>query len=271
MNGLNEKLVLITGAASGIGLATAHEVVRRGARVVLTDIDEAGLSAAADSLRGVGATVFTRTVDVSDREQVMAMADWVRAEAGPLDVLVNNAGIGHSGPIATTPIEVWHRLIDVNLLGPIHHMHAFMPDMVARRSGRIVNVSSGQAFFRLPAWGAYAAIKLALGALSEGMDFEARKHGVRVVTVYPFMVTTGFYEGIQGETPGARMMLRLRRLYSMSPQAVARILVNAVVHDRHVERVSILNDIGYYTRMVPPIADLVTWLTEKVLINQDAA
>jgi len=271
MKRMDGRLALVTGAASGIGLATVHEMARRGARVVMTDVDEAGLATAAEALRETGATVFTRTVDVSDREQVMALAAWVDAEIGPLDVLVNNAGVGYSGAIADTPIAEWRRLIDVNLLGPLHHVHAFLPGMIARGTGRIVNVSSGQAFFRLPAWGAYAAIKLALGAWSEGMDFEIRKHGVRVITVYPFMVDTGFYADIEGDTPAARLMLRLRRLYSMSPASVARILVDAVVRDRHVERVSLFNDVGYYTRMVPPVADLVTRLTEKVLLKQEAA
>jgi short-subunit dehydrogenase len=137
--------------------------------------------------------------------------------------------------------------------------------MQRRRSGHIVNVSSGQAFFRLPTWGPYATIKLALGAFSEMLRFELRKHGIAVTTVYPFMVDTGFYRGIEGETWSQRMSMKLVPYYSMRPDSVARIIVRAIEQRRAVETVHPLNDLVKVVRSVPGGGSALSWLGMLVL------
>ncbi len=269
MGDMKGKRVLITGAASGIGLCAAEEFVKAGCELVATDIDGEGLDRAVDRLRSAGGVVHGRVVDVSDRAAVEEMARWVLEELGDLDILINNAGIGHSAELADTSLETWERLMAVNFWGPLYHVYAFLPRMIERRSGHIVNVSSGQAFFRLPTWGAYATIKLALGAFSEMLRFEVRKYGIKVTTVYPFMVDTPFYRGIEGETLGARLSMRLVPYYSMSPKRVGRILFKAVKKQKAVEMVSVLNDVGYYARLLPPAANLVSTIGNLVLARRE--
>lgn len=265
-----KKTVLITGAASGIGRSTAEEFARAGATVILTDRDEEALQKTADALSAGGADVHCRVVDVTDQAAVEALASWVIATFGALDVLVNNAGVGHQGELADTSLETWRRLMDVNFWGPIYHVHAFLPSMLERRSGHIVNVSSGQAFFRLPTWGAYASIKVALGAYSEILRFELRRHGIRVTTVYPFMVNTPFYKDVKGKSLGSRLSMSLLPYYSMTPERVGRILFEAIGRRTPVELVSPINRLGMLMHLVPPLADAVSWLSDLVLSKDSA-
>ncbi len=256
------KRVLITGGASGIGLCTARQFASAGAELVLTDIDADKLSEAAASLDAV---VHTRVVDVSDRAAVQATADWVVNELGGLDVLVNNAGIGHHGEMAAMGLDEWDKLIAVNLMGPLNHVYAFLPHFKDKRGGQIVNVSSGQAYFRLPTWGAYAAIKAALGVFSEVLHFEVRKYGIKVTTVYPFMVNTPFYKDVEGGTWGSRMSMKLLPWYSMSPERVGKIIYKAIKRRARVEKVSILNDVGFYAQFVP-LANSIIASTSNFLL-----
>jgi short-subunit dehydrogenase len=128
-----------------------------------------------------------------------------------------------------------------------------------------VNVSSGQAFFQLPTWGAYAAVKACVGIYSEILSFEVARDGVRVTTVYPFMVNTGFYKGIEGESAGAKLSMKLLPLYSQKPETVGRILVKAVHRGKRVEMVHVINDLGRAVRFSRPVGGLVSRLTHRVL------
>lgn len=259
------KKVLITGAASGIGRCTADEFARAGYDLVLTDINQSALDAVAEQMRGHGVAVHTCVYDVSKQRQVQEMAREVLAEVGGIDILINNAGVGHTGELVDTSLKTWRTLIDVNLWGPIYHVYAFLPHMQERGSGQIVNVSSGQAFFRLPTWGAYAAVKAALGVFSEVLHYELRKYGIRVTTVYPFMVNTPFYRNIVGDTWTARLSMKLVPYYSMKPEAVARIIYKAVKHKRKVETVSLLNDVAFYVQAIPFAPAIIAATTNFVL------
>ena len=261
MSKLRDKRVLVTGGAGGIGRCLAAELARAGCELIITDINGEALERAADELRALGTSVHTRRMDVSDRNAVGELAGWVEGEFGGLDVLVNNAGIGHTGEIAETSIETWHKLVDVNFWGPLYHVYAFLPAMSRRRSGHIVNVSSGQAFFQLPTWGPYAAVKLALGGFSEILRFELRKHGIAVTTVYPFMVDTGFYGDIKGETWGQQLSMKLVPYYSMKPEKVGRIIFKAIEHRKGVEMVSSLNDVAKQLRSIPGATNVVSTLS----------
>jgi NAD(P)-dependent dehydrogenase (short-subunit alcohol dehydrogenase family) len=218
-------------------------------------------------MRTFGHPVHTRVMDVTNREQVEAGAKWVEGELGGLDILINNAGIGYQGELSETTLETWKKLVDVNLWGPLHCTYAFLPAMRARGSGHIVNVSSGQAFFRLPTWGAYAAIKVAEGTFSEVLHFELRRQNIRVTTVYPFLVNTPFYKGVTGETFAARMSMKLLPYYSMTPERVGEIIFRAVAEGRRVEMVSPINVLGFYVHLFPPLAaaisELSSWLLAK--------
>ncbi len=261
----NVRWCLITGAAGGIGIALAREFGRRGYRLLLTDRDPEGLALATQQVAGSEGLVECRPLDVTDNGQIEALADWCRQSGCAPDVLVNNAGIGHMGELATTTPEVWRRLVEVDLLGPVSMVHAFLPLLRERNRGHIVNVSSGQAFFRLPTWGAYAAVKAALGVYSEVLGFELSGTGIRVTTVYPFMVNTGFYKGISGETAGSRLAMRLVPYYSNRPETVARAIVRAVEGHRRVELVTPLNLVGFYGRVLPLAPEIIAGVSNLVL------
>ena len=257
MASLQGKKVLITGAANGIGRSMAGYFAKAGSTLILTDLDGRALEETADELRQDGARIYTYALDVSNPEEVNKMAVQVIANPG-IDILINNAGIGHNGEIIETPMTKWKALMDVNFWGPLYHVYAFMPQMIKQGSGHIVNVSSGQAFFRLPTWGPYATIKLALGGFSELLRVEARKFNVKVTTVYPFMVNTGFYKDIGGETLGTKLSMKLLPFYSMKPEKVAKIIFKAVKKEKPVEMVSMINDLGYITRLLPPVTNMVS-------------
>lgn len=263
------KSVLITGAASGIGLCTAEEFAKAGCRLVLVDVDAEALEKAAARMRGHGAEVHAYRLDIADRAEVEVMARDVLAKLGGLDVLINNAGIAHSAELSRTTLETWKKLIDVNLMGALHHVYAFLPSMIERRSGRIVNVSSGQAFFRLPTWGAYASVKAAVGSFSEILYYELKKHGIRVTTVYPFMVNTPFYKDVESETFAGRLSMRLLPFYSQTPERVASRIFKAVRKGKRVERVSLFNWIGFYSHLIPPLSGLISLLADR-LLSKDA-
>jgi len=260
------KRVLITGGANGIGRCLADLFARQGATLILVDLDGPALEETAGELARQAAAVHTYVLDVSDAHAVAEMAGEVIGQLGGLDILVNNAGIAHIGELVETPIDTWKKLMDVDLWGPLYLVDAFMPSMVEAGAGHVVNVSSGLAFYRLPMYSPYSVIKLALGAWSELLRLETRKLGIRVTTVYPFIVNTaGFHGDLQGETAGTQLASKLLPLYSMRAERVARIIFDAIRKQKAVEMVSVLNRVGYYSRLFPPASDLLSRTAFKLM------
>jgi len=261
------KVVLVTGGANGIGYATAERFGRAGCKVVITDRDEPALAAAAGTLTAAGVDVASQVVDVTDQERVEEVAAWLLSEYGRLDVLVNNAGIGLSRELAETTRADWQRLIDINVWGVLNNTYAFLPLMIERGSGHIVNVSSGQAFFRMPTWGAYAATKVAVQGFSEVLRQELRKHGIGVTTIFPYLVNTGFYTGMEGETLTARMTLKFMPLISHTPQKAAAKIFAAVRKNKAKDLAHPMNAAGYYTSTLPLAPRLVGRVMNQFLLK----
>jgi NAD(P)-dependent dehydrogenase (short-subunit alcohol dehydrogenase family) len=255
---LKGKRILITGGANGIGRSMAEYFAKDGAMLILSDMDAAGLEKTAEELRAAGAQVHTYKIDISKKDQVDAMAADVIARFGGLDILINNAGIGHNGELVETPIPTWEKLMAVDFWGTLYHVYAFLPHMIRAKSGHIVTVSSGQAYFRMPTWGPYSVIKLALGAFSELLRIEMHKFGIKVTTVYPFMIRTGFYNKIDGESFGAKLSMKLLPFYSQKPDTVGKIIYKAVKKEKPVEMVHVINTLGFVTRAIPPVSNLVS-------------
>ncbi|NLH49762.1 MAG: SDR family oxidoreductase [Myxococcales bacterium] len=267
MNKLKGKSVLITGAANGIGLRLAENFAKAGSRLILTDINESALAEAKRKMEGFGAAVETFVVNVADQAQVEAMAAAVLERFGHLDILVNNAGVGYMGEIAETPIAKWKLLVDIDLFGPLYHIYAFLPSMIARREGQIVNISSGQMFFQMPTWGPYAAVKAALGVGSEILHWELRKHNIKVTTVYPYLVNTGFYDEAKtvAETFGEKISMKLLPYYSDTPEKVGKVIFNAIKKGSRVEMVNVVNYMGKMARAIGPVGDSMSFFTELFL------
>ena len=265
MKNIKNKTVLITGAARGIGYCTAEYFAKAGCNVILVDINLTQLKSAQAKIKKITENVCHYVTDISDSNAVAALHAKVIKKFKHLDILVNNAGIGHTGELIDTDIKTWKRLVDVNFWGVIHMTYAFMPDMIKKEKGHILNVSSGQAFFRLPTWGAYASIKLAMACFSEVLYYELKKYHIDVTTIYPFMVDTHFYDKVKPETWGAKLSMRLVPYYSMKPETVAQLIFNAAKNSHKVERVSFLNDIAYYGSVLPYFTDTMSKIANYVL------
>jgi 3-dehydrosphinganine reductase len=190
--------VIVTGGSSGIGLATAHEVAARGARVTIMARTVSRLDAAAAELREAhgadGATIATRALDVADREAVEHVFAEITAPGGrgfgPCDVLVTSAGIAHPGYFEKLPDEVFRDAIEVDYFGTLWPVRAVAPAMIARRQGSIVGVASAAALVGVFGYTAYGPAKFAVRGLCEALRQELAPHGVHVGCVYPPDVDT---------------------------------------------------------------------------------
>ena len=191
---LSRRVVLITGGSRGLGLVLARQAVAEGARVAICARDEAELARARQDLLLAGAAeadVLTLAHDVTNEAEVRAMVAEVETRLGPVDVLVNNAGIITVGPLDNMDVRDFEESMAVHFWAPLHAMQAVLPSMRRRGVGRIVNISSLGGKVALPHMAPYSASKFALVGLSEGFRAELRQHGVSVTTVCPGLLRTG--------------------------------------------------------------------------------
>ena len=230
------KIVVVTGAGSGIGRETALAFAEAGATVVAADINAEAAERTAELARLLGAEAQSRAVDVGSVEAMEAFARWVSETFGAPDIVVNNAGIGMAGPVLDTSAEDWDRILRINLGGVIHGARLFGRQMVdAGKRGHIVNVSSGLAFFPTRTTPAYATSKAAVQMLSECLRADLAGKGIGVSAVYPGVVNTGIVNRTRFVgTDGAeelRQQTKTQRLYqlrNLKPEAVAKAILEAV-------------------------------------------
>jgi 2-hydroxycyclohexanecarboxyl-CoA dehydrogenase len=189
------KTVIVTGAASGIGLATAQRFARDGAKVALWDINEEGAQRAAADLVASGAKAIASRVDVSNRAQVNAAVERVHAEFGPVHILVNNAGITHFQSFMEMTEETWDRVMSINLKSMLVCTQAVLPDMQAAKWGRIINISSSSAQTGSARMTAYAASKGGVIAFTKALAQELAPTGITVNNVPPGFVDTPMLRG----------------------------------------------------------------------------
>ena len=232
---LRGKLVLITGAASGIGRATALAFAKQGARVIATDVNLAPLETLRAEIEGLGSTCAAYAVDVSDEAAMRRLADDVHASAGALDVLVNNAGVGFMGPFLQSDLTHWPRVLGVNVMGVVYGCYFFIPRMIAAGGARqVVIVSSAAANYPPPGVAAYATSKFGVFGFAEVLKMELTGTAVAVTTVCPGVINTGIVNPSPNSlSPGvdAAQLERLKAYYlknGASPDLVANDIVQAV-------------------------------------------
>ncbi len=199
MDNVRGKTVVITGAARGIGAATARALLARGARVVIGDRDVDVLQKTVSVLSDLG-PVSGHPLDVTDRESFAAFLDKARAQDGHIDVLINNAGVMPVGPFLQQSQQAIRSAIEVNFYGVLNGCQLVLPDMVRRRTGHIVNIASLAGMVAVPGQVVYAGTKFAVVGLSTALADEFAPHGVAVTAVLPTFTNT---ELISGTSPSA--------------------------------------------------------------------
>jgi len=187
---VTDKVVVITGASSGLGAATARRLAGAGAKVVLGARRRERLEALVEEIEGAGGEALAVATDVTDREQVKRLADEAVGAFGRIDVWLNNAGIMPLAPLEDLKVDEWDRMIDVNLRGVLHGIAAALPVMKEQRSGHILNVSSVYGHKLGPAATVYCATKFAVRALSEGLRQATKPYGLRTTVLSPGAVAT---------------------------------------------------------------------------------
>jgi NAD(P)-dependent dehydrogenase (short-subunit alcohol dehydrogenase family) len=259
-NNLSGKVAVVTGAASGIGRATAVEFAVRGADVAICDVDEAGLKETAASIEGMGRRVCTARVDVASADDVRAFADQTYAELSRVDILVNNAGIGVGGLFVDVPLEEWDTIVAINLKGVAYGCHVFLPRMIAAgNGGHVVNIASMAGFCQAPGMSAYCATKFAVVGLSESIRIELAEHRIGVTAICPGVINTpivrtGRQYGAIATDERREEGVRAFERRNYGPERVARGIMKAIQKNRGVAPVSPEAWAGYWTKRLFPWA-----------------
>lgn len=227
---LKGKVALVTGASRGLGQAFAIGLAKAGMNVGLTARTEADLAETLKSVQESGAKGVAIAADVSDRAAVEALAAKVERELGPIDLLVNNAGVGGPfGPTWETDPDEWWRCQEVNVRGPMLCSHAVLGGMVQRKRGRIINIASGAGTAPIPYMSAYVTSKAALIRFSEVLAEELRPHGITVFSVQPGAVRTRMVEQIFSNPRALQYFPWLEQMYqsgqNVTPEPATRLVL----------------------------------------------
>jgi NADP-dependent 3-hydroxy acid dehydrogenase YdfG len=218
----NQKSVFITGAAAGIGRATALSFAKNGYTVGAYDIDEIGLKSLADEIDQLGATAVTGHLDVTDADEMaQRVAEFAQAADGRLDVMINNAGILLAGRFEDIAVKAHHKEIDINTKGVVNGLHAAFPYLKSTPGAVVVNLASASAIYGQAELANYSATKFFVRAITEALDIEWHQYGIRVVDMWPLYVQTAMTEGVQ---TGTTKSLGIR----LTAQDIADDIVKAV-------------------------------------------
>lgn len=231
---LSNKVVLVTGASSGIGEATARELAREGAMVVITARRRDRLDRLEARIREAGGDVLSIAADVTRRADVDAVTRAAIEHFGRVDVLFNNAGVMPLSFMRNLHVEEWDEMIDVNLKGLLYFIAAALPDMLKRNEGHIINVASTAGHRVFPAGAVYCATKFGVRAISEGLRAELHPETkIRVTIISPGIVATELAQRITDEQVKNRPMVE--RLTPLQPEDIARAVIYAIEQPPHVD------------------------------------
>jgi NADP-dependent 3-hydroxy acid dehydrogenase YdfG len=232
-NNIEDKVVVITGASSGIGKATAVMLAERGAKVVLGARGLNRLEALAHRIEAMGGEVTYAQTDVRRREELTSLVRLALDRYGQLDVLVNNAGVMPVSPLDDLRVEDWENMIDINIKGVLYGIAAALPVFRKQGFGHFVNTASTAGHKTVPNQSVYSATKFAVRAISEGLRMEAGEK-LRVTIISPGFVNTNFAEGVTN--PEVKTQLEnARDKFALPPEAIARAIVFAIEQPSDVD------------------------------------
>jgi len=250
MKDLKNKVALVTGAASGIGLAVSLKLAQDGADVVISDLNETGLNDTAERIRSLGRKALPVKADVSKRRDVEKLCSQALKTFGRVDILINNAGVALYAELKDTDLKDWEWIMGVNLWSQIYTLHYLLPQMIEHREGHIVNLASWMGLMAAPAYGAYAVSKHGVVALSEALRSEVAQFNIGVTVICPGVVKTNIFSAlkIKGYSEEVR---RMPSYAGITPEEMADRMINAIKHDRAMV-VTDVGKIGYYLKRLSP-------------------
>jgi len=250
MKRLQDRVMLVTGAAGGIGRACALAFAGRGCDLVLCDIDEPGLGRVAEEVRSKGRRALAVRADVSREEEVRGVAEQAFSTFGRVDIAMSNAGIALVAPTHTLERADWDRIMGVNFFGAVHVIRHFLPPMVQRKEGHLVVTASGMGLTGMPFAATYTASKFALVGLTEALRAEMAVHRVGVTTLCPAVVKTAIFE--TAELRGFSEKARENLMGGMSPERFARIVLKGVTKNKGLMVISGLTKTTYGLKRISP-------------------
>lgn len=231
---LADKVVVITGASSGIGESTARLLARAGAKVVLGARRKDRIDSLVKDIRAAGGSAIGFKTDVTERAQVEKLIHDALNEHDRIDVMVNNSGIMQIAPLAALKVEEWDRMIDVNIKGLLYGIAAVLPTMQRQRSGHIINTASVVGFKVLaPGGTVYSATKFAVRAITEGLRIEVKQNNIRTTMISPGVVATELPETSSDE--GTRQYLRDLYKIAIPVESIAQAIAYAIAQPADVE------------------------------------
>ena len=270
-----KNTVLITGASQGIGKATALLFAKKGYNLVLAARQPERLERLAEILQQAGHSALAVPTDVTDFEQVNHLIETALNEYQTIDVLINNAGIYISGPVAQFSLEDWHHTIDTNLWGYIHTIHALLPHLLEKKRGTIVNVNSIGGKVATPYLVPYVTSKYAVTGLTEALQAELEPKGIQVCGIYPNLIKSNFLEraifrgndeqDVQQRRQQVEQILQVPVVEK--PEDVAQAIWKAVKHQKNQVLVGSANLSVTTDRLFP---GLVQWMGRNVFKNRDS-
>lgn len=264
-NRYSKQVALVTGGGSGIGRETALQLAAEGAHVVLVDLNEAGMKETARLIDQQGGSSESHVANVARRGDMNNLARRINKAHGALDILINNAGIGSAGAFLETSLDTWDKVIDVNVKGVVHGCHYFLPAMVERGRGHVVNIASAAAFVAPKDMPIYCTSKFAVLGFTESLRAEMADHGIGVSAICPGIINTAIvantvYEG-KFSKGGRDNAVALYKKRNYPPNKVARAILSAIDRNRAVVPVSPEAWALYYTKRFAP--RLLNWMERQ--------
>jgi len=246
MKNLKDRVAVVTGAASGIGRATAVALAREGCDLAICDVNEAGLAETATEIQALGRRVCTHRVDVSDKARMQRYAEEVFTEYGHVHVLVNNAGVTVAAPFEEHSLEDWEWIVGINFWGVVYGCKFFLPYLKQADEAHIVNLSSIFGIVGVPTQASYCATKFAVRGLSEALWAELKQHNIGVTSVHPGGVRTNIAKSARAEQEELKTSaIDVIERFSVPPEHCAKVIVKAIKKNKMrqlVTRESVLLD-----------------------------